>query len=91
MATKTFNGVTPAAWERMKAQSASEHGTVYDSPDGARGTAKTSTPIGELVLRFAYDAAKQSVTYEIDKKPFILAEGTVWSGVQGAIDKSASG
>ena len=90
MATKTFAGITPAPWERIKAESASEHGTVYDPPQGAKGTATTKTPVGELVLRFEYDAARQTVTYSIDKKPFIVAEGTIWSGVQGAIDKNAS-
>lgn len=91
MATKSFTGVTAAMWDRMKAQSTTEHGTVYDPPGHEQGTATTKTPVGDVVLRFAFDAAKSTVTYTIDKKPFIVTEGQIWSGVQGSIDHLSRG
>lgn len=84
--TKAFGGITPAIWNCVKTTSYTEHGTVY-SPAGANiGTASTSTPVGDVVLGFNYDSVKDTVTYNIQKKPFIVSDDTIWNGIQETID-----
>ena len=87
MDNKTFAGVDAATWEKLKALGSSQHGTVFDPADAASGTATTRTPIGSLVLAFAFDSASNSVTYTIVEKPFFVASGLVWSGVEDCIRK----
>jgi len=83
---RTFGGITPAIWECVKATSLKDHGTVY-APEGAiKGTAATSTPVGEVVLSFNYDEKDSTVTYNIDKKPWIVGSSTIWEGIQSTID-----
>ena len=85
--TRSFGGVTQAIWECVKTTSYQQHGTKYVPPDGNQGTATTSIPaIGDLVLNFDYDPMKDTVTYTIVKKPFIVSENQIWSGTQDTID-----
>lgn len=84
--TKTFSGVTPAKWECLKTTSFQEHGTIYTPPTALRGTATTNTPVGEVILNYDYNAANNDVTYTIEKKPFIVGEGTIWNGIQTSLD-----
>jgi hypothetical protein len=84
--TRSFGGVTPAIWECVKTTSFNEHGTVYAPPGAAKGTATTSTPVGDVVLSFDYDASKDTVNYTITKKPFIVSDNTIWDGIQETID-----
>ena len=41
---RTYEAVTPAIFDCVKATSSAEHGTVYESTDGLSGTAVTSLP-----------------------------------------------
>jgi hypothetical protein len=83
--TKSFDGVTPAVWQCVKTTSLREHGTIYE-PDGSpQGTATTRTPVGEVVLRYDYSEEDTTVTYTIEKKPFIVSDDTIWDGIKGTL------
>lgn len=84
--TRSFGGVTPAIWECVKTTSFQQHGTKYVPADGNQGTATTSTPIGEVVLNFDCDPTRDTVTYTIVKKPFLVSENQIWSGIQETVD-----
>ncbi|CAN5115298.1 hypothetical protein BH09BAC6_BH09BAC6_07610 [soil metagenome] len=84
--TKTFNGVTPAIWECVKTTSLQEHGTIYAPAGATKGTATTSTIVGDVVLNFDFESSAGTVTYTIVKKPFIVGESTIWDGIQDTID-----
>jgi hypothetical protein len=84
--TRSFGGVTQAIWECVKTTSYQQHGTKYVPPDGNQGTATTSTLIGDVVLNFDYDPTKDTVTYTIVKKPFLVSEHQIWNGIQETID-----
>ncbi len=84
--SKSFAGVTAAVWNCVKSTSFSEHGTVYNPADGSPGTATTSTIVGQVVLGFNYDAVKDTVTYNIQQKPFLVSDDQIWTGIQETID-----
>jgi hypothetical protein len=84
--TRSFGSVTAAVWSCVKSTSLSEHGTVY-APEGSNvGTATTSTVVGQVVLGFNYDPVKDTVTYTIQQKPFIVSDDQIWNGIQDTID-----
>jgi hypothetical protein len=82
---KSYNGVTPAIFDCVKKTSEAEHGTKYTPGD--KGTATTTTPVGTVVLGFSLDPAASTLTYTIDKKPFIVPASTIWDGVSDTINK----
>lgn len=84
--TRNFGGVKQAVWECVKKTSYEQHGTKYVPADGNQGTATTSTPVGEVVLNFDYDLAKETITYTIVKKPFLVSDDQIWNGIQETID-----
>jgi hypothetical protein len=85
MSSKTWNGVTPAMFACVKAGSARDHGTKYQPPDGDKGTATTDvTAVGTIVLGFELDPGG-ALTYTIQKKPMLVPESEIWSGIDSAI------
>jgi hypothetical protein len=84
--SKTFAGITPAIWECVKATSLKDHGTKYEPAGAAQGTATTDTLVGTVVLGFNYDDVKDTVAYNIIKKPFLVGADQIWNGVQDTID-----
>lgn len=85
--SRTFEGVTPQIWEDVKANSLKEHGTIYQSTGPTIGTAITKvTAIGTILLNYNYDAPKDTVTYNIEKKPGIVSANQIWNGIQSTID-----
>jgi hypothetical protein len=84
--TRSFAGVTQAVWECVKTTSYQQHATKYVPPDGNQGTATTSTIVGDVVLNFDYDPTKDTVTYTIVKKPFLVTDDKIWNGIQETID-----
>lgn len=84
--SKTFGGVTPAIWECVKATSQKDHGTVYAPPGANTGTATTNTPIGTVELGYVFDPAKDTVAYNIIKKPFLVSADQIWNGIQDTIN-----
>ena len=83
---RSFGNVTPAIWECVKTTSYKEHGTVYAPPGATKGTATTSTFVGEVVLDFDYEESKDTVSYTIVKKPFVVSDDQIWNGIQETID-----
>lgn len=84
--TRSFGGVTQAVWECVKTTSYQQHGTNYVPPDGNQGAATTNTPIGDVVLNFDYAPTKDTITYTIVKKPFLVSDDQIWNGIQETID-----
>jgi hypothetical protein len=84
--TRSFGGVTAGIWECVKTSSEKEHGTKYEPRGGIQGTATTKTLVGEIVLDFGYDRAKETLNYTINKKPFVVTENRIWDGIQESID-----
>jgi hypothetical protein len=82
---QTFNGVTPAVFACVKQQSAQQHGTVYNPPDGTTGTATTTTPVGTVVVSFDLDTSTGAITYCIVSKPWIAPESAIWDGINSTI------
>ena len=84
--SKTFENITPAIFACIRETSWRQHAAVY-APEGAlAGTVSTTVPlIGKVVLAFVYDGAACTLTYTIDKKPFIVAENQIWDGVADTI------
>lgn len=92
MASKTFPNVTQAIWNCVQTTSVQQHGTVYVPPPPSNaGTATTSTVLGDIVLSFSFDPTKETVTYGIIKKPFLVSENQIWDGIQSTINDCSSG
>ncbi len=88
--TKSFGGVTENIWNCVKAASEKEHGTKYEPTNGIQGTSTTSTLIGDVVLSFNFDQAKETVNYTIKKKPLIVSDGQIWNGIDETIEHCKS-
>lgn len=84
--SRSFGSVNAATWACIKLSSEKEHDSKY-LPAGANvGTATTPTPIGDVILGFNYDPEKDTVSYTIEKKPFIVTSNQIWNGLQETID-----
>jgi hypothetical protein len=81
----TYNNVTAAVFACVKSTSASQHGTVYDPPDGNQGTATTSTPVGNVVVSFNLDTTNNAITYCLVSKPWVVPESDIWNGIASTI------
>jgi hypothetical protein len=88
--TRSFGGVTESVWACVKSTSEKAHGTKYDPPNANRGTATTSTIVGDVVLGFDFDPAKETITYTIKQKPFLASDDQIWNGIQETIDECQS-
>ncbi len=88
--SRTFGGVNTAVWQCVKSTSLQEHGTKYVPADADQGTATTDTVVGTVELSFDYNAQKDSVSYKIIKKPFIVSDNQIWNGIQETIDHCSS-
>jgi hypothetical protein len=84
--TRSFGGVTAAIWDRVRTSSEKEHGTKYEPRDGIQGTATTGTPVGEIMVEFSYDRAKETLNYTIRKKPLVVTENKIWEKIQKVVD-----
>ncbi|HEX4462038.1 MAG TPA: hypothetical protein VIA18_28870 [Polyangia bacterium] len=94
MSSKSYDGVTQAVWECVKANSIAQNNAVYDPPDGDAGTVTIPTAVGTVVLDYALDPTASTVTYTIKSKPFLVPESAMWSGIGDSIDgciKSSGG
>lgn len=88
--TRSFGGVTDSIWECVKSTSERENGTVYAPPGQNQGTSTTETVVGEVILGFNFDESLKTVTYTIQKKPFIVSDDQIWNGIQETIDHCSS-
>jgi len=83
---RAFGGISRTVFDAIQVASRRDHGTAYVPPGSDTGQAITDTPVGQVVLDFAFDETAQTVSYTIAKKPFVVTEGEVWSGIQSTID-----
>jgi hypothetical protein len=86
-ASHTFCGVTAQIMERIRQLARSEHGIVFDPPDGDQGTATGRTPLGECVVHFKHDLAGAALVLTLLKKPTLLPAGLLWSSIKQEIDR----
>jgi hypothetical protein len=84
---RSFEGVSTATWERMKATGRAEHGTVFEETAENRGTATTRTPVGTVVLEFRFDPAAERITYKILKRPMLAPSSLIWGGIESTIER----
>lgn len=83
--TRTFDDVSEEVWERVKHVGRSRYGTVFDPPHGDSGTATTPTPVGTVVLGYAFDRQATRITYTLKNKPLFLPSGPLWNGLAQTI------
>jgi hypothetical protein len=87
--SRTFRGIAPAAWLRVRESSASEYGTVYS--DEHRGTATTVTPVGRIRVDYTYDAQQGVAEYTLIEKPLVLSETLIWDRIAATIARYSGG
>ena len=91
MERRSFEGVSVAIWERMKATGRDEHGTIVEETSARAGKATTRTPVGMVVLEFEFDAKAERITYTILKRPTLALSSLIWSGIESTIDRCRRG
>lgn len=85
--SKIFNGVSQAIFTCVQKSSEADHGTKYAfNPDGHSGAATTDTVVGTIVVGFDFEAGASSITYTIQKKPFIVSDGQIFDGIGDSIN-----
>jgi hypothetical protein len=87
---RSFEGVSAATWERVKATGRNEHGTIFEETAAHCGKATTQTPVGAVVLEFEFDAEAERITYTITKRPIIALSSLIWGGIASMIDRCRS-
>lgn len=88
--TKTFDNVTEEIFACVKEKSSKDHGTVYDPPNGNKGTATTKTVVGKVVLGYDLNTDTNEIKYTIVDKPVLAPEHEIWKGIEGAINSCRS-
>lgn len=87
MKERSFEGVSLATWERMKAAGRDEHGTVFSETAEHCGTATTRTAVGTIALDFQFDPIAERIKYKIAKRPMLVPTGLIWRGLESAMDR----
>lgn len=85
--SKTFDGVSPEVWEKVKAIARDRFGTVFVPEASTCGTATTTTPIGPVVLDYEHDPDARQITYTLRKKPMLVLSGQIWNGLAETIEE----
>ncbi|HRW61698.1 MAG TPA: hypothetical protein P5340_13720 [Defluviicoccus sp.] len=88
--TRTFTGITPDVWERLKAYGRDAHGTQFEPEDAPSGVATTRTPVGEIAIRYDYDEAASRLCYTLERKPFFVMGWQIWGGIEATLDRCRS-
>jgi hypothetical protein len=78
--TRAFSGVTAEVVSRMKDFARANYDIVFDPPDGPTSIGTSQTPLGECVIEFVHDPAKDELTLTLVKKPWLLPESMLWNG-----------
>jgi hypothetical protein len=84
---RTFDKISPELWQRMVEHGQRAHGTVFEPEQGEQGVATTRTPIGIIALSYTLHEGQDSVTYRIERKPFLVSSAQIWSGLESAIER----
>ncbi len=85
--SRTFSGISGEIVARMKEHGRSQYGIVFDPPEGANSIATGQTPLGECVIEFAHDGARQELTLTLIKKPWLLPESLLWNGFLTTLER----
>jgi len=87
----TFSSIPAEIVIRMKEFGHSRYGIVFDPPEGPSGTATAQTPLGECVIEFVHDSAREELTLTLVRKPWLLPESLLWSGFQRTLERCREG
>lgn len=85
--SRTFTDVSVEAWERIKAVGRDQYGTVFDPPAALEGTATTATPVGTVVIAYAFAPASRRLSYTIERKPFLVPASLIWDGIERTVEE----
>jgi hypothetical protein len=84
--TRALSGVTAEILSCLK-ELGREHGILYDPPDGASFTATRPTRLGDVVMNFVHDGAKDELTVTIVQKPILVPEKALWNGLVATLER----
>lgn len=84
--SRTFDDVSVDVWEKVKTMARTRFGTTFDPETSPAGTARTSTPVGDVVIDYDLDADAEQITYTLRRKPMFILSRQIWSGLEEAID-----
>ncbi len=84
--TRTFSCVTADTMHRIRQVARDEHGILFDPPDGVKGTATGRTPLGECIVRFAYDSVQSELAMTLVKKPLLLPAAFLWTAFSAELE-----
>ena len=87
-ATRTFSSVTADLMHRIRQVARDEHGILFDPPDGTKGTATGSTPLGVCIVDFVYDTAQAELVMTVVKKPLMLPAAFLWTAFSAELERS---
>lgn len=85
--SRTYDGMTPEIWERIRSLGQRDHGTVFAETSAESGIASTNTPVGKVVLGYALDWSKGCVTYTLLEKPMLAPAAMIWSGLEQGLER----
>ena len=85
--SRTFPNVSLETLSRIREVGRTEHGVIYDPPDGPRSTASSRTPFGECVIQFDHDSARAELTVTIVKRPWLVPERMLWDGFARVLER----
>ena len=85
--TGIFCSVSTEIAIRLKEVGRSRYGIVFDPLEGQSGTATGQTPLGECVIEFVHDSAREELTLTLVRKPWLLPESLLWMGFQRTLER----
>lgn len=85
--TQNYRDVAPAVWACVRATTQKRHGTRYEPAGEDCGRATTHLFLGDVILDYAFDPKSRTLAYSLVKKPFLVAESQIWSGIQSTIER----
>jgi len=89
--TRSFSSVTSEILSGLKEFGRVEHGIVYDPPEGTVFTATRPTRVGDCVVEFVHDSARNELKVTIVKKPPLLPERLFWDGLVALLERFREG
>jgi hypothetical protein len=88
---KIWTGVTADVFRRLRSMGESSYGSRFDPSDSNEGTVTTDTPVGRVVLAFAFDADESELRYRVRQKPPMVPEFMIWDGIDRLLQQCKAG
>ena len=79
--THVFPGVTLQTLESMQSKPGGSYKLALD-PEGFRGSLTLDVGVGEVVVRFSHDSARNELTLTLVKKPIFVPASMIWTGAE---------